>query len=462
MQRILLYTLFCWPLTAIAQDTARVLTLQQALHLAQANYPGIREKRAYGDASKEELTAARRDGLPDLTLGVEQSFGTLDGLNGLSSGEPGLTTLTNGPVVSTQNWNAAFGALYVTNIDWNLYSFGMQRAHVAAGQAQYRQDQQDLQQTIFQQQVRVAGAYLSLLAAQRVRLAMEDNLARSIDLREVILARTLNGLNPGVDSSIANAEVSKARLSLIDARNYEQIQANHLSTEMGITPRAFVLDTSFSLHLPADTLGTQTDISHNPMLNFLNSRIVTSNTFATYIHKSGLPRLSLFGVGQERGSGFGAGYATNASDYTPDYFQGVNPYRTNYLIGFSLSWNITSFSRSNARSAAQRYRSYALGADYDLEQDRLTNQLALSDQQIANALEKYRETPVQLQSASDAYTQKKALYQNGLNTIVDVTETLYLLNRAEIDRDVACNAVWQAILFKAGTIGDLNLLLQQL
>ncbi|HTJ13448.1 MAG TPA: TolC family protein [Dinghuibacter sp.] len=462
MRRTLLLLLLLGPLGLAAQDTAIVLTLPRALGIARANYAGLREKRAYAEASARELQADRRDGLPDATLGIEQAFGTLNGLNGLSSGQPGLTTLTNGPVVTTQNWNAAFGALYVSNIDWNIYSFGLQRAHVAVGAAQYRQDQEDLRQSVFQQEVRVAGAYLSLLAAQRVRMAMEDNLARALDLREVILARTLNGLNPGVDSSIADAEVSQARLSLIDAQNYEDVRANELATGMGVAPQKFALDTSFSLGLPPDTLGAVADVSGNPVLQFLSARIGTSDKLAGYIHKSGLPRISLFGVGQERGSGFGSNYSNDPGDVSSDYLQGVNPYRTNYLLGIGLTWNLTGLSRVKARTAAQRFRSEALASDYDLAQSKLLNQLALSDRQIGHALARYRETPVQLRSASDAYGQKKALYENGLNTIVDVTQTLYLLNRAEIDRDIACNAVWQAILFKAGTAGDLNLFLKQL
>jgi hypothetical protein len=61
----------------------------------------------------------------------------------------------------------------------------------------------------------------------------------------------------------------------------------------------------------------------------------------------------------------------------------------------------------------------------------------------------------------DAFGQKKALYENGLTTLVDVAQTLFILNRAEIDRDVSCNAVWQALLLKAGAAGDMDLFLQQ-
>ncbi len=291
---------------------------------------------------------------------------------------------------------------------------------------------------------------------------MEDNLARTLQLRQVILARTLNGLNAGVDSSIADAEVSKARLSVLDARNYEERQASQLSTRMGIPPRGFRLDTGTVSRLPIDSGGSGApDVAGNPELQLLASQVMTSQLLAGYIRKTGLPRVSLFGVGQERGSGFGPGYATDPTDYSKAFFPDVQPYRANYLVGIGVTWDITTLGRSHSRAAAQQERSNAFTENYLNEQNKLVNQLAFADEQIRNAFARYRETPVQLKSASDAYLQKSALYENGLTTIVDVSQALYLLNRAEIDRAITCNAVWQAFLLRAGTLGDLNPFLQQ-
>ena len=59
-----------------------------------------------------------------------------------------------------------------------------------------------------------------------------------------------------------------------------------------------------------------------------------------------------------------------------------------------------------------------------------------------------------MKAASDAYVQRSVLYKNGLTNIVDVTQALYVLNRAETDRDIANNNVWQALLLKAAASGD--------
>ena len=72
-------------------------------------------------------------------------------------------------------------------------------------------------------------------------------------------------------------------------------------------------------------------------------------------------------------------------------------------------------------------------------------------------MDNYQEAPVQVSAASDAYTQKSVLYKNGLANIVDLTTALFTLNRAETDRDIAYNNVWQALLFKAAASGDFGL-----
>jgi outer membrane protein TolC len=447
---------------AAAQPTEKMLTLPDALKIASDHYQLLQAKQNYARASAESIETARKDALPDVTLSAENALGTLNGMNGLPSGEPGITTLTAGPATSSQTWNAAFGALYVAGIDWNIYSFGLQRAHVAAARGANDQDVADLRQEQFRQQVRVTGAYLALQSAQSMRLAMEDNLQRAIGLRDIILSRTVNGLNPGVDSSLANAEVSRARLSLIDARTYEQKEAEQLAEQLGVAPQDFILDSVYAVRLPGNLASAlPAGLAQHPVLQWLDSRVRTSDLQANYLFKTGLPRFSFFGVMQERGSGFGGNYAMDQADYSNGYFTGVSPARANYLVGIGLTWDVTGFSKARSMAASARWRSAGLRNEFNLEQNQLTNQLALADRQLGDALAKYQETPIQLQSARDAYRQKEALYENGLSTLVDVTQTLFILNRAEIDRDVACNAVWQALLLKAGAAGDMNIFLQQ-
>src|SRR5690606_13674740 len=111
---------------------------------------------------------------------------------------------------------------------------------------------------------------------------------------------------------------------------------------------------------------------------------------------------------------------------------------------------------------AQRLISTGLQEEYEQASRQLDAQLQLAETKIGNALDNYREVPVQLKAASDAYLQKSVLYKNGLTNLVDVTQTLYALTRAETDRDIAYNNVWQALLLKAAASGDFDLFLHEL
>jgi len=86
----------------------------------------------------------------------------------------------------------------------------------------------------------------------------------------------------------------------------------------------------------------------------------------------------------------------------------------------------------------------------------------LSPEQIveANAVDNFEETKVQLSAAQLAYKQHAALYENGLTTLVDYTQALYSLNRAEIDYEITQNNVWQALLLLASAQGNITVLTQ--
>ena len=136
---------------------------------------------------------------------------------------------------------------------------------------------------------------------------------------------------------------------------------------------------------------------------------------------------------------------------------GVNPTVGNYLFGIGLTWNLTDPLRVSKQVAAQISISKGLQDEYDLIDQQERDQLVLSGTKITNAIDNYKEAPIQVKAASDAYLQRTVLYRHGLNNIVDLTQALYTLNRAEIDMDIASANVWQALLLKAAASGDFKI-----
>src|SRR5450432_2465811 len=205
------FFIFLFLLSGIAAHS-QTLTLQAAVNSALNNYGTVKAKGSYLKASQALVKEACSVYLPNLNLAAQQAYGTANGQFGPVIAISGLTAASSGPPFLTQNWNAAFGGLYLANISWDFFSFGRVRENVRVAEAQVSQDASDLDQEKFQLQIRVSGAYLNLLAAQRIKISQEKNLQRASALLSVVLARTINGLNPGVDSSQANAEVSNAKI----------------------------------------------------------------------------------------------------------------------------------------------------------------------------------------------------------------------------------------------------------
>lgn len=441
----------------------KVLTLKEAIDIAIRNYGTLKAKSSYIRASDALVVQSRKEYLPDVSVSLQQDYGTINGQNGILYGYRGLSAAPSGPAMQSQNWNAAFGSLYLANVDWDFFAFGKARQRVEVAQATAKQDVADLEQERFQHRVRVAAAYLNLLAAQRITLSQQKNLDRARSLATVVITRARNGLNAGVDSSQANAEVSNAKILLTRAIDQEQEQGNQLSILLGTTVSTFTLDTVFITKIPATIdASLQVKEEDHPLLKFYRSRIEVSNARGKYYNTFKYPTFSAFSVIQGRGSGFDYNYnSLNMHGYTKSYPQGIKPTRGNYLVGIGLIWNLSGFLKINQQVIAQKFTTQGLQEEYNVVDQRIKNEMTLAETKIKNALQNFYEVPVEVKAASDAYLQKSVLYKNGLTSIVDVTQALYALNRAETDRDITYNNVWQALLYKAAASGDFNVFMKE-
>lgn len=445
---------------ATAQST-QPLTLSDAINTGLKNYQSIQAKRSYLDASTALVQNTRNEYLPNVIASVQQDFGNINGQYGPLAAIGGVAGVSSsGPITPSQSWNSSWGGLYFLNTNWEVYSFGRLKSKINLASAQVQRDSADLVQEEFIQSVKIASAYLNLLTAQRLLNTAQSNLDRALYVKEVVTARTRTGLNAGVDSSIANSEVSRARLAIIDARNSELQYRNLLAQLLNVPPAEFSLDTTFINKAPVET-NTNLAVTQNPQVKFFQARINQSDYATAYIKRSILPGVNLFGIIQTKGSGFDYTYSAANPKYTQGYFDGIKPTRTNYVAGVSIAWNITSLAKIKNQVRAQQFLTEAYRNEYNLVTTQLQDQLVLADQRIANSMQSVAEVPVQYKAASDAYVQKSVLYKNGLTNIVDVQQAQYALNRAEADLNVAYINVWQSLLLKAAASGDFDLFVKQ-
>jgi len=437
------------------------LMLSEAIDTGINNYQSIQAKRNYLNASGAGVQNAKKQYLPNVIASVQQSFGTVNGQYGPFFAAEGMGIASAGPVTNSQRWDAAFGSLYLVNANWEFFTFGRVKSGIELANSAVKKDSADLLQEEFVQSVKIAGAYLTLLAAQKFTDNSQANLSRAIAVQQAVLARTKSGLIAGVDSSIANSEVSRAKLSLIDAKNSEQQATNQLRQLLNVAANSFSLDTSFFHKIPT-AFKTEVQVEQNPQAKFYQTRIEQSDVATHYLKKSVMPGINLFGVFQTRGSGFSHDYtAANNFKYSTDFLDGITPARYNYITGLALSWNIISPIKIKERVKAQQFVTEAYKNEYDQVTNDLRNQLLLADERIENSLQAVHEVPAQYKASADAYMQKSVLYKNGLTDIVDLQLALFALNRAETDVSVANINVWQALLIKAAASGDFDLFRKQ-
>lgn len=441
---------------------AQTLKLEDALSRSVEQYDKIKSKQSIVSATKLNTTFQKQHYLPDVTLAAQQSYGTVNMLHGPMYAYGGMASASTSMPLAEQNWNAAFGSLYFANVNWNLFTFGRIKNEVKLGQSKEKTAIADFEQEIFQLQVKTSAAYLNLLASQRLQFVQEKNLERAQVFFEMTDSRAKSGLIPEVDASLAKAEVSNAKS--LQIKSYDKVleYSKQLAVFLGEEFQTYQLDSLYSTTIPKNILSPEnSDVSKHPLLQLQQSKVDQSLQSESLVKTQRLPNLSAFGVLQGRGSGFESNYMQDNSAYSGSYLKGVGIDRGNYLLGFTLSWNITNLYRFNSKVKEQQYFTQSLKQDYDLLHKELNAQSKLAQSQLTNAYENFEETKVQLSAAQLAYRQHTALYENGLTTLVDYTQALYALNRAEIDYEIAQNNVWQALLLLASSQGDLEILTQK-
>ncbi|RZJ65373.1 MAG: TolC family protein [Flavobacterium sp.] len=441
---------------------AQVLSLPDAVAAGVKNYGTVKAKDSYVKASQETVKQTRRDYLPNLVLSGQQSYGTVNGQNGPAYGFGGYGVASSGLPLPEQNWNAAFGALYLANVNWEFFTFGRYRERINLAKADAQRNKADLDQEIFQHKIRVSAAYLNLLASQRLQRSQEKNLSRAKVFLNTSAVRVKNGLLPGVDSTQASAEVSRAKIELNRVKDLVKEQNNRLAFLMGVDVAEFTLDTSLVARIPVNVLTMEKPSDTvNPILKYYKSRVAFSDQQVKLLRKNYFPSFSLFGVFQTRASGFEPDYATDQTSFSHNYADGISPDRQNYLVGVGVTWNLTNILRASKQVSSQKFVSEGLKQEFDVVDEQLKTQNDAADAKIRFAMDNYNEAPKQVAAAQQAYLQRTTLYRNGLTNLTDVTQALYTLNRAETDRDVIYTNVWQSLLLKAASTGDFNLFLKE-
>jgi outer membrane protein TolC len=351
----------------------------------------------------------------------------------------GGTRTSNVPDVQYSNVSIAL-------LDWELINFGSYKAQDAVASANLTVQQNDLQREMFLLQGAVLSSYFNVLKNYYLVQYSQRAVERIDTIRQAINAYVINGLRPGVDSSTANAELSKARLTLLETSRQLEQSKTDLGLLTGIDTSLITPDTAnaFMPNQLALTDGTADVSAYHPLLQYYQSAYRYNLANENAIKKNYNPKIKLLATGWLRGSTMDP-----AGNFHGDVGNVFTQNRYNYLAGIVVTYNPFDLRKKHDQLAVQQYRTQASEQQYTLQKEQLQAAMQRADVDVTAALRKLNEIPVQLQAATDAYNQRLALYNAGLANIIDVVNVYYVLNRAETDLVLAQDEYRKAIFEKA-------------
>ncbi len=419
------------------------------------NYPGIRAREAETESFTREVAAARSEYVPKITAQHQYTYATSNSLPGAFYPNPGVIS-PSGSIRPENIGQATWGSYTSALLEWNVFNFGKVSGNVRASAKARDAAGANYENELLQHKVKIADAYLLALMYRRLAVIQELNLQRAQTFSDAVNAGVRSGLRAGVDSSLASAELSKAKLLLLQAVQERRTQALRLQELTGVElSNEMELDSmSFLTALPLlpDTGDWQP--GHHPLLRYYQLRRDATQTRSIAVKRSFLPSITLVGAAWARGSGISP---EDDTAYHTDFRYGTKYRVHNYLLGVATRWTISDFVGTRQRFKREYFRTIR---DQELlnEQERRTQrQIAESQMQYEIAMEQAVTAPVQRKAAQDAYQQAFARYESGLSDLPTLMQSMVTLNRAEADLAIAYMNVWRALLSIAAAKGDFSI-----
>ena len=445
---LILFITFAYHLRAQSEYSS--LPLKELLKQAVANYPILRSKVLEADAAGKGVIASQRMLVPTLDASYQANYATYNNIIGMAS--PTFLIPISGPPSSSNNYSGVFGSGASMVLNWQPVTFGQRSAQVEYSKAGHQQSVADAQNEIFQHKVRVINAYLDALVSNELVKVYEQNYIRTETNLKTIRSLVVSGIKPGVDSAMYRAEISRARIDLLNSQKFKQQALITLSQFLASEKTISVNDSSYFTRIPSVALAG--DSVRHPLLTLFDSNLDLTKAKLKMLNRTMLPTLGLWGTTYARGSGISYNGVVNSAE-------GLSFQRYNYGIGVQLSFPILQSVRINPVLQQQQLLIKSNQEKLNDVSLQLKKELERADVTLNNALATAKENPVLVASSDFSYKAMVSRYESGLVNYADLIQAQYLLIKAESENKTAFINAWKALLLKAAVKGDLNLFLNQ-
>ena len=433
----------------------KMYTLSELTEAAKVYLPALMQKRALINSAKAIVVDTRHSFMPQLKISDQINVASDNSLAG-SYLPIGITPSSSGGIRNENNTAAATGNIAVLYSEYELVNFGLNKAKLNNAESYVNYQDADFQKESYQISLNVSKLYFDLLKIQYRLDADRQNIYRYDSVFKIIRALTLSGLKAGSDSSLAKAELSKAKITFNQTLGVLYQLKEQLSYLTGISANRINIDSSADKFITQRPILTDLNVDslHNPLLNYYTRKkeIFLSND--KLINKSYLPKIILAGSTWARGSSIQYNDNYNALS------SGLGFQRFNYAAGIAITYNLFNSIYKKDKLAINRFQLEA--SDFELQQEKLAlnNSFAQADQSLKITEANLIELPIQLKSAEDTYQQKLAQYKAGIISLIDLTNASFVLYRSQTDYIETMTDWYVAQLQKYAAAGNLNQFIQ--
>ena len=427
----------CCALPGVARAELPRLTVKDAVELALRRHPSLRVATEGTEAARARVGQAEAGYLPRVFAGAQWLGGTINGNATSFIGFPDMPRIAG----SKPNKNASDYALwgnYLVGLSTGvpIYDFGRTGGRV--GEARFNVREQEAGERLARERVvfGVRRAYFATLLASGTVKVAEESVERLAKYAAQAAAMVKQGIRRPIEVSRTQAEVARAQVRLVSARNELAVSRVVLDNAIGVRTEGRLelvpdlTEERFTAALPALlTLA----LDGRPELAEVKERLQSFRSRLDSVKGNYLPILSATASVNMRGVG------------------GVGNY-LNYDAGMLLTWPLFegNLYKKQEEELYARLRGLDAGAQELLQRIELEVRAAFA--QAKSSEEFKRAAQVAFTHARENLNLAQESYNRGLTTVVELADAaeLFLVSQINVVRSgyelkIALAAVERAV-----------------
>lgn len=268
---------------------------------------------------------------------------------------------------------------------WRSNNFGAYQAQNKVANTEVAVQQRQFETSKYNLQAYTIDNYLQLLRLQEYIVIQSRNIERNQEIRRSIQALAKSGIRAGVDTSIAEAELSKSRLNFIELKNQAKIVQLKLSAISGMPYQAIIPDTTAETKLfnqSAESRLFLADTLNHPVIKYYRSLYDNSLQREELVKKSYKPKITL------QAAAWGRAASLDANNGFTSLHNGWGFQRENYLVGLGITYNLFDLKRRQLKLNTQRINSQYTLSKLNEQRTLLAASAIQADANVATAMER--------------------------------------------------------------------------